>query len=146
MSPSMPARADTSGVNFMRKAVTSVVAVLMVLFVFAGCGPKTIEQAFSDSDLQKMCDEIKSNSLFSTYYNDVKVEVKENDITYEYWYNMTMDEDQIAAVKASLEDGELEGQIEELKDSFEKQSRLRPNKITYIYYTADDQLIAKIEG
>ena len=38
----------------MRKTIASVVVIFMCLFMFAGCRPKSIEEAIKPADLQKM--------------------------------------------------------------------------------------------
>ena len=70
----------------MRKTVASVLVIFMALFMFAGCGSKTLEQKVKPADLQKMVDEMKENSLFKSVYKDAAIEVKGNDVTYKYYY------------------------------------------------------------
>ncbi len=130
----------------MRKTVASVLVVFMALFMFAGCRPKTIEAAIKPAELQKMVDEMKENSLFKSVYKDASIEVKENTVTYKYYYKQDYTPEQIAQVKEKLENSGLEKQIESLKDSFEKSCKIRADKISFQYYTASGELIANIEG
>lgn len=129
----------------MRKTLVSIVAVFMCIFMFAGCGAKTIEQKISDSQIQKICDEMKEDSYFQTYYKDVKLEIEGNHVTYKYYYKMDLDDDQIDQVKESLENSGLQAQIDGLKDDFKKDCGIRPDKLSFSYYTNDDKLIVTIE-
>lgn len=117
----------------------------MCIFMFAGCGAKTIEQKISDSQIQKICDEMKEDSYFQTYYKDVKLEIEGNHVTYKYYYKMDLDDDQIDQVKESLENSGLQAQIDGLKDDFKKDCGIRPDKLSFSYYTNDDKLIVTIE-
>lgn len=129
----------------MRKTLVSIVTVIMCIFMFAGCGAKTIEQKISDSQIQKICDEMKEDSYFQTYYKDVKLEIEGNHVTYKYYYKMDLDDDQIDQVKESLENSGLQAQIDGLKDDFKKDCGIRPDKLSFSYYTNDDKLIVTIE-
>lgn len=129
----------------MRKTLVSIVTVIMCIFMFAGCGAKTIEQKISDSQIQKICDEMKEDSYFQTYYKDVKLEIEGNHVTYKYYYKMDLDADQIDQVKESLENSGLQAQIDGLKDDFKKDCGIRPDKLSFSYYTNDDKLIVTIE-
>ena len=128
----------------MRKTVASVLVVIMALFMFAGCGKKTIEQQVKPAELQKMVDEMKENATFKSVYKDAAIEVKENTITYKYWYKQELTDEQIESVKAQLEKSGLDKQIDSLKSTFKKSTGIEPDSISFIYYTADDKLIAEI--
>ena len=130
----------------MRKTVASVLVVFMALFMFAGCRPKTIEAAVKPADLQKMVDEMKQNSLFKSVYKDASIEVKNNDVVYKYYYKASMNDEQIAQAKKSIEGSGLDKQIDSLKDSFKKSCGIRPDRIAFEYYTADGVSIATVEG
>ena len=129
----------------MRKTIVSIVAVFMCIFMFAGCGARTIEQKISASQIEKLCDEMKEDSYFQTYYKDVKLEIEGNHVTYKYYYKMDLDDDQIDQVKESLENSGLQAQIDGLKDDFKKDCGIRPDKLSFSYYTNDDKLIVTIE-
>ena len=128
----------------MRKTLSTIAVAIVCIFAFVACG--TLEDKVSQSELDQMCSELMQNSLFSMAYKDVKIAVKENDVTYSYYYKMSMDDSQIAAVKSQLESSDYKSQIESLKNNFEKNSGIRPNTITYSYYTADDVLIASLSA
>ncbi len=130
----------------MRKTVASVLVVFMALFMFAGCRPKTIEAAVKPADLEKMVDEMKQNSLFKSVYKDASIEVKNNDVVYKYYYKASMNDEQIAQAKKSIEGSGLDKQIDSLKDSFKKSCGIRPDRIAFEYYTADGVSIATVEG
>ena len=128
----------------MRKTVASVLVVFMALFMFAGCGKKTLEQHVKPAELQKMVDEMKENATFKSVYKDAAIEVKENSVTYKYWYKQELTDEQIEAVKAQLEKSGLDKQIDSLKSTFKKSTGIEPDSISFIYYTADDKEIANI--
>ena len=128
----------------MRKTVASVLVVIMALFMFAGCGKKTLEQHVKPAELQKMVDEMKENATFKSVYKDAAIEVKENTITYKYWYKQELTDEQIESVKAQLEKSGLDKQIDSLKSTFKKSTGIEPDSISFIYYTADDKEIANI--
>ena len=128
----------------MRKTVASVLVVIMALFMFAGCGKKTIEQQVKPAELQKMVDEMKENATFKSVYKDAAIEVKENTVTYKYWYKQELTDEQIESVKAQLEKSGLDKQIDSLKSTFKKSTGIEPDSISFIYYTADDKEIANI--
>ncbi|MBQ6018141.1 MAG: hypothetical protein IJL19_09695 [Clostridiales bacterium] len=129
----------------MRKTLVSIVAVFMCIFMFAGCFAKTIEQKISPAEIEKLCDEMKEDSYFQTYYRDIEIEIEDNHVTYKYYYKMDLDDDQIDAVKDSLENSGLQDQIDGLKDTFKKDCGIRPDKLSFSYYTNDEKLIATIE-
>lgn len=116
----------------------------MALFMFAGCGKKTLEKSVKPAELQKMVDDMKGSALFQSTYKDASIEIKENTITYKYYYKMDLTEEQIALVKAQLEKSGLDKQIDSLKSSFKKSTGIEPDEIAFIYYTADDVEIARI--
>ena len=129
----------------MRKTVASVLVIFMALFMFAGCGKKTIEQQVKPAELQKMVDEMKENATFKSVYKDAAIEVKENSITYKYWYKQELTDEQIDAVKAQLEKSGLDKQIDSLKSTFKKSTGIEPDSVAFIYYDGADKEICKIE-
>jgi len=130
----------------MRKKILNVVAILMCVFMLAGCGAKTIEKKYSSSDLKKMNEQAYDTYVKgSSYYKDVKIEIEGNHIIYKLYYKMDLDDDQIAQLKTSLEGSGLQAQIDSLKDQFKKECGIRPDKISYTYYTNDDKEIITIE-
>ena len=57
-----------------------------------------------------------------------------------------MTADQIKRVRQALEQSDLKSTIEVLKNSVENACGIRPTRIVYTYYTADDVEIASIGG
>ncbi len=129
----------------MRKTLASVMVVFMCLFMFAGCGNKTLEQRIKPADLQKMVDEMKENSLFKSVYKDAAIEVSGNSITYKYYYKQELSDEQIEAVKAQLEKSGLEKQADSVKSSIKKSTGIEPDSVAFIYYDGADKEICKIE-
>ena len=107
---------------------------------------KTLEKAISPEELQRTIDNMKDSDTFRNNYKDATIEVRGNTITYKYYYNKEMTEDQRAQVKQNLENSGLREQIDGMKDSFEKVYGVRPERIAFEYYTADDILIACIDA
>ncbi|MBP1568177.1 MAG: hypothetical protein J6U36_05995, partial [Oscillospiraceae bacterium] len=89
---------------------------------------------------------MKQNSLFKSVYKDASIEVKNNDVVYKYYYKASMNDEQIAQAKKSIEGSGLDKQIDSLKDSFKKSCGIRPDRIAFEYYTADGVSIATVEG
>ena len=130
----------------MRKTIASVVVIFMCLFMFAGCRPKSIEEAIKPADLQKMVDELKENALFKNNYSDAKIEVSGNNVTYKYYYKLDLNEEQIAKVKDNLEKSNLKSQISSLKNTFKKSCGIAAETISFEYYTKSGTHIATISG
>ena len=77
---------------------------------------------------------------------EVTLEVKENSIYCNFYFKNYLDDTQIVAMKSALLQAGYEKELIELKDKFEKQYKIRPDLISYAFYTSDDRLIGKVEG
>ena len=94
------------------------------------------------SQMDEQCESTKA--AYSSYYSDIRWEVKDNDLSFVYVFAQDYNKDQIDAMKKSLEDSasSLEDQIEDLKASCERDLGVRPNKISYTYLTkSGDEII-----
>lgn len=121
----------------------------MCLFMFAGCRPKSIEEAFKPADRQKMEDELKNNALIKANYSDVKIDIAGNNVTYKYYYKQDFSDEQIAAAKAQIEKtgSSLKGQIPSLKNQIKKAcGGIEVETMAFEYYTKSGKLITTISG
>ena len=105
---------------------------------------RTLEDILEPDELQSMIDEMKENDLFKNYYRDATIVIEKNDITYKYWYKQEYTDEEIETLKAQLEESNLYDQIDGLKESFKRSSGIRPDTISFIYYSSDNKLIANI--
>lgn len=135
------------GGKTMRKAVINVVAVLMCIFTLAGCyRGNTLEERINQKDIDYVISELKSDPDIAANMRDVTLEVKENSIYCNFYFKTYLDDSQIVAMKSALLQAGYEKELIALKDKFEKQYKIRPDLISYAFYTSDDRLIGKVEG
>ena len=129
----------------MRKAAVSFLVIVMCMFMFAGCGgKKTIEDQISKTQLQSMVDDMRNTPLFSTTYKDAKIKVEGNHVTFEYYYKMTFEPAQAAAMKETLENSGLDGQVTSLEKSLNRDYGVSDAKVTYVFYSGDGSVVAKV--
>lgn len=131
----------------MRKAVINVVLVFMCIFMLTGCYTgSTLEERINQRDIDSVVAELKSDPDIAANMRDVTLEVKENSIYCNFYFKTYLDDTQIVAMKSALLQAGYEKELIELKDKFEKQYKIRPDIISYAFYTSDDRLIGKVEG
>ncbi|MBR2992253.1 MAG: hypothetical protein IKF31_03005 [Clostridiales bacterium] len=131
----------------MRKAVINVMTIFMCIFLLAGCyRGNTLEERINQREIDYVIDELKKDPDIKANMRDVTLEVKENSIYCNFYFKTYLDDTQIVAMKSALLQAGYEKQIIELKDKFEKQYKIRPDLISYAFYTSDDRLIGKVEG
>jgi hypothetical protein len=105
----------------------------------------TLEDMIPPSLITDTINDMKNTDQFLAYYKDLKLTVEENHITYEYWFNVSMDEDEREAQKETIESSGLLEAIDSTKDMFERDYGIRPSMITFKYYTADNIHVVTIE-
>jgi len=134
----------------MAKVMTRIVLIVLACCMLTACAPKTLESIFNQSDNKKMLDEqieqIKESPSNKSTYSDVKWSAKGNDLSFEYYYAKDLTDDQIATLKSSIDaqhDG-LKSVVDNLKDSIEKELKIRPESINYIYFTKDGKEITRL--
>ena len=127
----------------MRKAAVSAVSIVMCIFMLTGCFffGKTLEERMTPRQRQRIADEIKAQEGFDEYFKDVE----ENHIYIRYYFAIYMDDLQITAMKSYLLNAGYDQDIRELKDEVEKFYGIRPDIVTFEFYTTDDRQIGKIE-
>ena len=130
----------------MRKTLTGFAAVFMCLFVFTGCiFGKTLEERLSSSDIKRLNDEVYNTYVKgSDIYKDATVEIEGNNITYKVYFKIFMDDLQLIAFKSNIRNAGIESEIEKVKNDIQKKSGIRPEKISFIFYTSDNREIVTI--
>ena len=109
-------------------------------------GSRTLEDLLSPEELQKQAKQMMEDDSFKNIYKDARIEVVGNTITYKYYYKDYYNESQLESIRESIAESGLKEQIESLKDNLEQSLGIRPEKISFIYYTVDDEEITRVEG
>lgn len=131
----------------MRKAAINIMVVLMCIFTLAGCyRGNTLEERINQREIDYVIEELKKDPDVRDNMREVTLEVKENSIYCNFYFKNYLDDTQIVAMKSALLQAGYEKELIELKDKFEKQYKIRPDLISYAFYTSDDRLIGKVEG
>ena len=131
----------------MRKAVAGVLAVFMCLFIFTGCfNDRTLEQIVTPQNIEEAKKMAMDQPEFAKTFRAVDVEFDDNNVTCKYYLKETFDSSQLTVIKSRIETCGYEKQIIELKNKIEKESGIRPEKLTYEFYTNGGQIITTIEG
>ena len=131
----------------MRKVAISVAVIFMCIFMFTGCYTgKTLEERISDSQIEKMEESLLSKNDIPNEFSEIKIEVKENHITYKYYYGIYIDDLTVLQMKSTLLNNDFDGQIKTYKDEVEKKFKIRPSLVTFEFYTIDGRKIGKMEG
>ena len=110
----------------MKKFATKVLALVMVCVCLASCGAVTLESMFNSKAGQQQIESMKSSVMngFEDVYKDFEVK------------------DQL---KSSLPDSmNWENEISKLKDEIEKSSKIRPESVTYAYFTSTGEEIFSV--
>lgn len=130
----------------MRKRIIAFVSIIMCAMMFAGC-KNTLEKKISKKQLQDMNDQAYEQYVKNDpSMKDIKIEIKDNDLTYKYYFNMEFDDSQIAAMKKSIDTDANKKMIENLKKTIKKENGIEPSSITYIYYDKNDEEIARVSA
>lgn len=115
--------------------------VLTMTTLFAACGTKTLEDYYGNAVVKAAVDKQFDTVLeqYSSIFSDMNMEVKENVVTYNYYYvaGVEINPDLITMDSATFEAA---------KDAIEKEAKIRPDEIVYNYYDADGKLIKTING
>lgn len=131
----------------MRKVAINVVTVLMCVFMLAGCYTgSTLEERISQREIDSVVNELKSDPQIAANMREVTLEVVGNSIYCKFYFKNNLDDTQIVAMRNALLQAGYEKELIDLKNKFEKQYKIRPEIISYAFYTTDDRLIGKVEG
>jgi hypothetical protein len=131
----------------MRKTFIGAAVIFMCLFMLTGCYfGKTLEERIGARQIEKLEETLKNQSEIQNDFKDVKVEIKENHITYKFYYAIYIDDLTYLGMKSGLLTSDYSEQIDKYKDEIEKRYKIRPSIVTLEFYTSDGRKIGKIEG
>ena len=103
------------------------------------CVPDTLEfvlnKKSNKKEMDEQCESIKK--IYSSYYDDIRWESKDNNLSFIYIFVQDFTDDQIAIMKTSFDEqaSSMEDSINDLKDSCEKDLGVRPETISDVYLT-----------
>lgn len=102
----------------------------------------TLEDVYSSEQAQATINGVIENLLkqYDGYYSDINIYFVENDVYYDYYYAPDFHPD-IASV-ASVD---ADSAIRQAKDSFEKESGIRPNNVIFQYFDSVGNLLYSTE-
>jgi len=136
---------DQVEIEKTENSVTERSLVNAVEKVFSDAGLKgiavseiTIEDISKSAEVQQLVanDIATILSDYSDIYSDVKIEFSGNNIAYKYYYVEGYNLD-----VSVLETSDWEMICNQIKDSFEKDWRIRPDQVTYGHYDISGNLI-----
>jgi len=131
----------------MKKNILKVVAAVLACMMLVGCGASNLETIMNTSAAKAEIDQVREDLLsqYGEVYSDYSLEVKENDLIYNYYYTADYDADMLASIKEALEaDTSWSSTIEGVKDEIEQSSKIRPTSVTFAYYSADGEEVFKV--
>ena len=131
----------------MKKNILKVVAAVLACMMLIGCGTTNLETIMNTSAAKAEIDKVREDLLaqYGEVYSDYSLEVKENDLIYNYYYTADYDADMLASIKEALEaDASWSDTIEGVKNEIEQSSKIRPNSVTFAYYSADGEEVFKV--
>ena len=130
----------------MRKTATGALVIFLCLFMFVGCyRGKTLEERITDADRQRLVTAIKSGEEFKDF-SDFEMEIEENHVIFKAYLGVHLNQLEVTALKSELLQANKTKQIIKLKDTIERNYKIRPSIVTLEYYGADSRLIGKLEG
>ena len=131
----------------MRKTLVSVAVIFMCIFMLTGCySGKTLEERVSARQIAKMEEQLMENSDIQQSFNDVKISISGNHITYKFYFSMYMDDMQVIQAKSYLLNTNYDSEITNYKEQFEKAFKIHPSLVTFEFYTSDGRSLGKVEG
>lgn len=131
----------------MKKLVSRILLPLMACLMLVACGaPSSLEEILTSDAAVAETEKAKEDLLsqYSDTYSDYAMEVSGNNLTYKYYYVEELSasaDDLKAALEAESSWSDL---ITQTKDEIEKTSKIRPESVTFAYYTADGTEIFSI--
>ena len=132
----------------MKSSILKSLTFIFVCIFITACGSqKTLESVMStDSALTKIDDvRIRLLNEHGDVYCDYKVKVSGNDIVYEYYYIPDYTDEMLDSVKNVLEtDTTWSETVNSVKDEIEQTSLIRPDSVTFAYYSSDGREIFKV--
>ena len=129
----------------MRKRLTAIFFALLCVFTLAGCKKKTLEQKIKKSDLEELNQQAYNQYVKpNPWVRDIRVEIEGNTLYYKAYFAQELNDAQILEIKAGSVD--LIDVIFQIKDGIEKEVGVRPDKVVYIYYGVNDEIIHQVEA
>ena len=101
----------------------------------------------STDSAQKEIKDVRSKLLteHGDVYGDYEVKVSQNDIVYEYYYIPDYTDEMLESVKKVLEaDTSWSDTVNSVKDEIEQTSLIRPDTVTFAYYSSDGREIFRV--
>ena len=123
----------------MKKLVSRILLPLMACLMLVACGtPSSLEEILTSEAAVAETEKAKEDLLaqYSDTYSDYAMEVSGNNLTYKYYY-VAEYSDSAEDLKAALEGTDWADLINQTKDSIEKETKIRPETVTFAYYTAE---------
>ena len=124
------------------KKIFVFIVTFFAIFILLACGkPDTLEEVMSGDVAQNELSSTRSNILLlnGEAYSDYSVEISGNKLTYKYYFNQYSDEE-LSYIKEALEADDSQSEtIITIKDEIEQSCAIRPDSVTFVYYTADGQ-------
>ena len=132
----------------MKSIFLKTMAVLLACIFITACGShKTLESVMSTDSAQKEIEDVRSKLLteYGDVYGDYEVKVSQNDIVYEYYYIPDYTDEMLESVKKVLEaDTSWSDTVNSVKDEIEQTSLIRPDTVTFAYYSSDGREIFRV--
>ena len=123
----------------MKKLVSRILLPLMACLMLVACGtPSSLEEILTTEAAMQETEKVKEQLVteYDGVYSDYKMEVTGNNIVYKYYYSEEYSE-YAEDLKAALAEEDWSATIENSKAEIEKSAKIRPESITFAYYTAD---------
>lgn len=123
------------------KKLVSLLLVVAMSFSLMACGADTLESVFNNSAVKKqMQQEIDSvKGMFDGVYSDISINVEGNNIIYKYVFDESFDTSLVQVDEAGLKNA-----VDSIKDGIEKELKIRPETVKYIYYDANGNVVSEV--
>ena len=122
------------------------VLMIMMMLSILGSG-KNLEKLMSSQMAKEEITNTTKEFLEATgdVYSDYDIEISGNDLIYSYYFVDDFDDEKLGYIKEAFEaEDSWSETIESIKDEIELNSKIRPEKVTFAYYSADGNEIYKI--
>jgi hypothetical protein len=122
------------------------ILVVMMALTILGMS-KNLEKLMSSAMAKKEFEKVKTEFLLDNgeVYSDYKMEISGNELIYSYYFVKEYDREKLDVIKKALEsDDSWAETIENVKDDIEQTSKIRPDTVTFIYFSFDGSEIYKI--
>ena len=132
----------------MKSFVLKTIAISLACIMLTSCGSKkTLESVMTTESAVKEVADVRDKLLSEQgdVYSDYEVVVSGNDIIYKYYYISDYSDEMLEIVKEALEtDSTWSDTVKGIKDEIEQTSLIRPDTVTFAYYSFDGREIFKV--